>query len=247
MGILIHASLRKRVIDVVCDWRSIRVDLLADSRDGCHHPSRSFLFSHLAHELFQDSLNVAIALGKLRPRGSILSWLGDMNADQGNGDHKFDLFLNGCKDLKLGWCPLKFMEVGMPFTRRPDGEQALSQVPSVIDHVALERKDSQADSFARWAGTPGDHALIGTDVLGFSRKSKRRRPMKWVPSNIFEVSNEADRILPRYSELIRVDELQRPDSCCIIHHDPVDIFSTFEFWGTVLGDLHQATQAPPAR
>ena len=57
----------------------------------------------------------------------------------------------------------------------PDGDQALSQDPSVIDHVALERRGSQADSFAKWAGTPGDHALIGTDVLGFSKKTKKRR------------------------------------------------------------------------
>ena len=59
----------------------------------------------------------------------------------------------------------------MPFTRRPDGRQALFQDPSVIDHVALDSKDSQAESFAKWSGTPGDHALVGTDVLGFTKKT----------------------------------------------------------------------------
>ena len=114
MGILIHQCLRKRVIDIVCDWRSMRIDLLADSLDGCHHPARSFLFSHLAHDIFQDSLNVAIALGRSRPRGSLLSWLGDLNADQGNGDRKFESFLTACDNLQINWCPSGFANLVCP-------------------------------------------------------------------------------------------------------------------------------------
>ena len=47
MGILVRKSLRKRVKDIVCGWRSMRIDLRSDCLDGHHHRARSFLFSHL--------------------------------------------------------------------------------------------------------------------------------------------------------------------------------------------------------
>ena len=105
-----------------------------------------------------------------------------MNADQGNGDQKFDLFLKACDNLRIAWCPRKFMETGMPFTRKPDVQQALFQDPTVIDHVALDRRGSQSESSAKWSGTPRDHAVVGTDVFGFNKRSKKRRPLKWVPA-----------------------------------------------------------------
>eukprot|EP00959_Pyramimonas_sp_CCMP1952_P095191 1990559-Pyramimonas_sp.AAC.1 len=62
-----------------------------------------------------------------------------MNADQGNGDQKFLSFCEACSYLDLHWCPLRFQETSMQFTRKPDGEQAFSQASSTIDHIALAR------------------------------------------------------------------------------------------------------------
>ena len=113
-GLLVHSSLRARVKQLSCGWRSYRLDLRSDdSADLSGQPARSYLFSHLAHDDFSESLAVALSLGRTRPRGSTLTWLGDINADILNKNGRFDQYQEACRNMGLTWCPLRFWEPTM--------------------------------------------------------------------------------------------------------------------------------------
>eukprot|EP00959_Pyramimonas_sp_CCMP1952_P150144 3141805-Pyramimonas_sp.AAC.1 len=170
-----------------------------------------------------------------------------MNADQGNGDQKFLSFCEACSYLDLHWCPLRFQEASMQFTRKPDGDQVFSQASSTIDHIALARGDLSSDCFACWAGVPGDHALVGCDVLALPQRAPRRRPLLWTPSNILEVRKIAQSLFPESAELTRLNDEEQPESCSVKYHDPEDFTLSFDFWENMLGQVYEATQAHPRR
>ena len=69
--------------------------------------------------------------------------------------------------------------------RKPDGNQPGTATP--IDHIAVAHRDKSADCHAKWAGTPGVHSHVGTDVPASSVPTRKRMICKLKPRIFFDI------------------------------------------------------------